>query len=264
MLRTGTILQALYERSKPAAGSLEVIDLRIGLGYVGVRLENHATGLAAMLFDAAPSGCTLLRDAGTYAGSPAASLLKYLVEGKNSLERALGLATANALTDPPRDAVDDREATACLDLRSGERVVMIGLFAPLVPRILAAGAALTVIEKNPERMKIPNERDRDEALKGCDVAIITATTLLNDTFEETVSRLGRPRGTAVIGPSTPLHPEIFHDTPVTHLGGAVVADPERVLRIISEGGGTPAMRPALRFVNLTIRRDQATAYRAHR
>jgi uncharacterized protein (DUF4213/DUF364 family) len=60
----------------------------------------------------------------------------------------------------------------------------------------------------------------------------------------------------VIGPSTPLLPEIFHDTPVTHLGGAVVTDPDRVMRIISEAGGTPAMRTALRFVNLTTKRNR--------
>jgi len=55
---------------------------------------------------------------------------------------------------------------------------------------------------------------------------------------------------ALLGPSTPLVPEIFCDTPVTHLGGAVVADSAKVLQIISEGGGTPALRPYLRFVNI--------------
>jgi uncharacterized protein len=67
-----------------------------------------------------------------------------------------------------------------------------------------------------------------------------------------VAALGAPRLTALIGPSTPLTPEIFHDTPVTHLGGAVVTDPAKVLQIISEAGGTPALRPYLRFVNLTL------------
>jgi uncharacterized protein (DUF4213/DUF364 family) len=47
-------------------------------------------------------------------------------------------------------------------------------------------------------------------------------------------------------------PEIFRNTPVTHLGGAVVADSAGVLQIISEGGGTPSLRPYLRFVNLIL------------
>jgi len=255
MLRPGTILEALYERTKPAAEGTEVLDLRVGLGYVGARLGNHSMGLAALLSGAISSGCLVLQNAGTYAGSSASSLLKYLVEGKNPLERAIGLATANALIDPPRDAMDDREATSYFNLQAGERVVMIGLFSPLVQRILSTGATLTVIEKNPERMEMPGEREKEKALKGCDIAIITATTLLNNTFEETINSLGMPRCVAVIGPSTPLLPEIFLETPVTHLGGAVVADPDRIMRIISEAGGTPAMRPALRFVNLIIKRD---------
>ena len=86
------------------------------------------------------------------------------------------------------------------------------------------------------------------------MAIITATTLLNNTFEEIINLLGTPRAVAIMGPSTPLMPAIFRNTPVTHLGGAVVADSARVMRIISEGGGTPALRPYLRFVNLILNR----------
>lgn len=84
------------------------------------------------------------------------------------------------------------------------------------------------------------------------MAIITATTLLNDTIEEVLNSLGNPRHVAILGPSTPLCPVIFQNTPVTHLGGAVIRDTNKVMQIISEGGGTRAMRPYLRFVNLLI------------
>ena len=80
----------------------------------------------------------------------------------------------------------------------------------------------------------------------------SATTLLNNTFEETINLLGKPRSVALMGPSTPLLPAIFRDMPVTHLGGTIIADSARVMQIISEGGGTPALRPYLRFVNIPI------------
>ena len=150
------------------------------------------------------------------------------------------------------DQAEDREATTYFNLQPGEKVAMVGLFAPLVKRIEATGAILTVIEKNPERLEILSPDDRQKALKECDVAIITATTLLNNTFEEMINLLGSPRLVAMMGPSTPLVPEIFRDTCVKHLGGAVVKDSARVLQIISEGGGTPALRPYLRFVNLLL------------
>jgi hypothetical protein len=255
MLKTGTILADLYERISPEAKNRRVIDLRIGLGYIGVRLDNDSTGIAAVLFDALPHGCTVVSAAGNVAGSPATDLLQYLVGGKNPLEIAMGMATANALIEqPPKDAVDDREATTYLNLQKGVNVAMVGLFAPLVSRIRATGAELTIIEKNSARIETLGDAEKNDALKSCDVAIITATTLINNTFEETINLLGTPRAVAIMGPSTPLMPAIFRNTPVTHLGGVIVADSFRVMQIISEGGGTPALRPYLRFVNLILNR----------
>lgn len=251
-LQPGTLLNRLYERLEPDAKNRRIAELRIGLSYVGVRLDHGGTGLAAVLPDAASGGCTVLPAAGKHAGSSAADLLAYLPEGKNAVERAVGLAAANALIASSCDASEDREATTYFGLKPGEKVAMVGLFAPLVERIRATGAILTVIEKNPERLDLLPPDQKQQALAGCDVAIITATTLLNHTLEETLAALASPRVVAVIGPSTPLLPAVFSGTPVTHLGGAVVADSTRVLQIISEGGGTPALRPSLRFVNLTI------------
>jgi len=249
-LEVGAILKNLYEYIAPMAKNLRVVDLRIGLGYAGVRLDNDAAGIAAVLFDTLPHGCTVMPKAGTFAGSLVGELLKYLVKGKNPLEIAIGLACANALIKPPESSDDNMEATSYFDLKPGEKVAMVGLFAPLVGKIRATGATLTVIEKNPKRLELLSEEAKQQALKECDVAIITATTLLNNTFEETVELLGTPRSVTLLGPSTPLVPEIFSDTPVTHLGGVTVADTAKVLQIISEGGGTPVLRPYLRFVNL--------------
>ncbi|MBN1472459.1 MAG: DUF364 domain-containing protein [Syntrophaceae bacterium] len=254
MIETGIILKHLYEKFESSAKGRWVADLRIGLSYVGIKLDNEAAGLAAVLPSSAVRGCTVLKEAGTYTGSPVVEALKYLVDGKNALHRAIGMATANALVFPTQGDVEDREATTYLNLQPGEKVAMVGLFSPLVERIRSSGAALTIVEKNPERLDLLSPEDKEKALKDCDVAIITATTLLNNTFEETIDLLGSPRSVVLMGPSTPLIPEIFHDTPVTHLGGAAVVDSAKVLQIISEGGGTPALRPYLRFVNLLLKK----------
>jgi len=252
MLKTGVILNRLYERLKSSAKDRKIADLRIGLGYVGVKLDNDSTGIAAVLFDALPHDCMIMPAAGSFAGSAAADLLQHLITGKNPLEIAIGLACANALIKPLADFGDNKEATTYLNLKPGEKVAMVGLFAPLVEKIRATGAILTVIEKNPQRLELLSPEAKRQALKDCDVAIITATTLLNKTFEETLGSLGKPRAVALLGPSTPLIPEIFRNTSVTHLGGIAVADSTRVMQIISEGGGTPALRPYLRFVNLLL------------
>ncbi|MEN6373727.1 MAG: DUF364 domain-containing protein [Smithella sp.] len=253
-MKQGAILNRLYDQLESSAEGRRIADLRVGLSYVGVRLDNNAAGLAAVLPDITIRGCTVLAAAGSYAGSPVKNVLKYLADGKNSLHRAIGLAAANALirSSFDEDKTEDREATTYFNLQPGEKVAMVGLFAPLIERIRSTGAVLTVIEKNPNRLEILSPEAKQQALKDCDVAIITATTLLTGTFEETIGFLGAPRLVALMGPSTPLMPAIFQDTPVTHLGGVAVQNPLRMLQIISEGGGTPALRPYLRFVNLIL------------
>jgi uncharacterized protein (DUF4213/DUF364 family) len=254
MLQTGEIARRLYDAVSREAEDLVVEDVRLGLSYVGVRLGHRRAGLAALLVHELPPGCSVFPDAGKLAGTRASSLLKNLVEGRNPLEKALGLATANAMMHPETTG-DERDSLSIMKLIPKDRVAMVGLFTPMVPKIEATGAKLSVIEKNPARMKVPGREEREKILRECTVAIITATALLNDTLEGVLADLGEPRHVAILGPSTPLCPEIFRGTPVNHLGGSIVRDADKVIQIISEGGGTTAMRPYLRFINLLLRKN---------
>lgn len=249
-LKPGAILERLYKKIKSEAEKSLIRELRIGLSYVAVNLDNGKTGLAAVLRNSTQKENVAIPDAVLYPGKYAMALLDYLTESETAPYRAFGLATANALIEPPCDCTEDREATTYFNLMPGEKVAMVGLFTPLVERIHATGAHLTIIEKNPARINLLSGEEKKQALKECDVAIITATTLLNNTLEETLTMLGRPRIVALMGPSTPLVPEIFSGTPINHLGGAIVTNHQHVLQVISEDGGTPALRPYLRFVNL--------------
>ncbi len=251
ILKPGTILNRLYEKLQPAAKNRRIAALSLGLCYAAVQLDNNAAGLAAILPEAKSSVAAIREKIALWQNHSVREILKYLLEAENGIERALGLATANALINPVIDDTENREATTLFNLRRGEKVAMVGLFSPLVERIRATGAILTVIEKNPQRLDLLSEVDKKKALRECDVAIITATTLLNNTFAEIIGGLGAPRHVALIGPSTPLLPEIFQDTPINHLGGATIAYSDKVMQIITADGGTPALRPYLRFVNLT-------------
>jgi hypothetical protein len=56
----------------------------------------------------------------------------------------------------------------------------------------------------------------------------------------------------LLGPSTPLLPEAFADTPVTWLSGIRIENPAQVLRVVSEGGGTRTFSPYVQKVNLRL------------
>ena len=252
MLPAGEIARRLFDSVFHRGENAVIEEVRIGLGYVGVGLDDERMGLAALLLHELPAVCSVFPDAGQLAGSKARSLLSNLIEGQNPLTKALGLAAANAVLHAA-PGEDEKDSLSIMKLVPEDRVAMVGLFTPMVPKIEGTGARLTVIERNPARQAILDKKEEGRILKECTVAIITATALLNDTLEKVLNGLGNPRHVAILGPSTPLCPEIFHDTPVNHLGGARVRDTEKVMQIISEGGGTPAMRPYLRFVNLLVK-----------
>jgi len=122
MLKSGAILNRLYEMIEPAAQNLCIADMRIGLSYVGIKLDNEAAGIAAVLPESSIRCCTVLKEAGTFIGSPAVETLKCLIEGKNPLRRAIGVATANALVSLTTRDNEDREATTYLHLKPGEKL----------------------------------------------------------------------------------------------------------------------------------------------
>ena len=252
MLPRGEIARRLFDSVFYRGASAVIEEVRIGLGNVGVRLDEGRVGLAALLLHELPAVCSVFPDAGKLAGSKARSLLSNIIEGQNPLTKALGLTAANAILSAA-SGEDERDSLSIMKLLPEDHVAMVGLFTPMVPKIEATGAKLTVIERNPARLAVLDKKESGRILKECTVAIITATALLNDTLEEVLNGLGNPRHVAILGPSTPLCPEIFQGTPVNHLGGAAVRDTKKVMQIISEGGGTPAMRPYLRFVNLFVK-----------
>ncbi len=220
-------------------------DVRVGGSYVAVVLSGGGIGLAARLKEFAGTQIEVPRAA--ICGRSAEALLEDMVYSTGALERSLGLAAANALIHPVVP-VTEEDTVSLMGLQPGERVAMVGLFRPITPKIEATGAQLSVIERD------TSQRERRDSLGTCDVAVITATTLLNRTLEELLTELGRPRHVAVIGPSTPLCPEIFLGTPVTHLGGSAIVNGAAVLQVVSRGGGTSEMRPFLRFVNIGVHR----------
>ncbi|MDD4870635.1 MAG: DUF364 domain-containing protein [Kiritimatiellae bacterium] len=251
MLQKNEIARRLHEYMSERMTGIKVSEVRIGVGYAAVALDKQCMGLAAVLRQEMESHCSVVTKAGKLSGMPASELLGYLTTSRNSVEMALGLATANAVlsTQAPQEESD---TLALMNLSSKDHVAMVGLFRPLVPRIEQSGAKLTILEQNKVLPNVLSFKSRGNILKTCTVAVITATSILNNTLETILNDLENPRWVSILGPSTPVCRAIFAGTPVTHLGGSVVLDRPKVLQIISEGGGTPLLRPYLRFVNLVL------------
>jgi len=236
---------------KQVAGQI-ISEVRIGLGYTAVRLDSGHAGVAWTAQSDAPC-CTHLKEAGSLTGRPARELLQMLTDENSALARSVGLATANALlAGLPLPPASRDEVISTLGITPEDHVVMVGYFAPIIAKIQKTGCQLDIVELKGHHGDTLTPEQGAEAMAHCSVAIVTGTTLVNGTCDDVLAGLGRPRATVLLGPSSPLCPDAFEGTPVTHVAGARVRNAEAVLRVVSEGGGTMLMKPNLDFETVFV------------
>jgi uncharacterized protein (DUF4213/DUF364 family) len=224
-------------------------DIRIGLGYTAVRLEDGRCGLAYTLHEEEYESCCVIPEAGTLTGRSVAELAEYL-RSADTTACAIGLAAINAVVSVPAGAVES-DILDLLPAGSEDAVGMVGYFGPLIEPLKKRARALYIFERrpNPEIGVLPESAAR-EILPQCQVAILSATTLLNHTIDDLLDFCKSAREIALLGPSTPFLPDIFSRHGVTILSGLQVVDAPQVLRVVSEGGGTRQFGPAARKLTL--------------
>jgi uncharacterized protein (DUF4213/DUF364 family) len=217
-----------------AGRGLRLSEVIIGLGFTLVCLDNRACGLAYTLRGELEPGCDAFAEAGGMSGRGLEEVLPF-IGGGSVIASSVGLAAANALLRPPEEAYA-ADLIHSLRLEAGERVVMVGRFVPMEPLLRKAGVELQAVERG----------DPPTPLRGCDVALITATSIINNTLEGLLDHITRAREVVILGPSTPYAPTAFESSPVTLLAGSQIGDEQRVRSVVSEGGGTRIMGKALR------------------
>ncbi|MBN1568633.1 MAG: DUF364 domain-containing protein [Acidobacteria bacterium] len=243
------LVDEIVEQGLAMADPHIAVDIRIGLGYTAVRLENGRCGLGYTLHEKEYESCCVMPDAGSLAGRKASELIAWM-KSPDVTACAVALATLNALITAPSAAA----ASDILDLipiGPEDAVGMIGYFGPLVEPIKKKARALHIFERKPEpEYQILPESATKDLLPQCQVVIVTATSLLNHTIDGLLDLSREAREVAILGPSTPFLPEIFKRHGVTVLSGVQVEDPAKVLQIVSEAGGTRQFLRATRKLSL--------------
>lgn len=249
------VRQRILEAARPAARGVAVLDVRIGPVYTAVRLEGKRAGLAFSGLDRNMPKRADLPERWRAAGQDAADLLA-LLEDASPSNTALGLATANALSSGPGPgSLTPGDVSEFLALPPQTTVAMVGFFAPLLPRLHASGARVTVFERDRSRHpEAHSEQEAYERLGRFDVALITATSIVNHSVDRLLAAAGGCRQVVLLGASTPMLPSAFEGTPVTALSGVIVRRPGELLRMVSEGGGSRRFRGLVRKVNIALTR----------
>lgn len=250
-------IEALIDAVLPCYKQKRIVDIRIGLGYTAVKLNSGECGVACTLRHRLKDDtCSLLPQAGTMAGIEAGEAIS-LLRSQNMLEAAVGLATINAIAAPAlpqSESTTDAPLSALLGITSADCVGMVGYISPIVKELQQCAHEVIVFDEAKPMLKgiTPTEQEA-QSLPRCDVVILSATSLLNNTFDALLEMTSKAREICVMGPSTPLLPEVFRARSVTLLAGRRILDADKVLQIVSEAGGTKRFEQVTQKVYLTLK-----------
>lgn len=250
--RIAEILHAEFARR---AAEAQVARLTIGLGYTAVETAQGDVGLSYTMVERSAS-CTRVRTYRDFEGQPVSRLLD-LLRSDNSLERSLAVAAVNALNRPaalscPDDATEG-DFMGEFGVRRGTRVAMVGFFGPVLTRLRGLGAEVHVLDRD--------HGMGDEATflvdlgRSPQVLILTATSILSDSFERFVGAAHEGVRIVVLGPTTPMVPSAYRAFPVDMLGGLAVVRTAEVVAAVRQGAGTRQLLPLCRKVSLTLERE---------
>lgn len=253
------IVDDLLDFSKDRLKKRTAVDVRVGLGYTGVLLDNQSLGVAYS-FRGEPNtsecGCEFTDRAGNLEGN--AWELAKLSLTPNVMESSVGVATLNAVIN--RDVGgEEGDILDFLDIRNGDKIGMVGNFWPTVKR-LNKNVELYVFEGDERNIRrgmgeknVYPDWAVGQILPKVDVAVITATTIQTKTIDHLLKLAKNAREIAVLGPSTPMVPKIFKNWGVTLLSGIEIKDAEKVLKILSQGGGTRTINRVSKKINLVLK-----------
>ncbi len=231
------IYQKLMESASSLMNGLKVEDVRVGIGYTAVKNSAGGLGLAYTLREDLECGCSHIPDAGSLGGRDLAEVASYFSCRNNVIKTAIGLAAINSVAPGGNGSGLSGDVLKVLDIRPDEWVGMIGHFAPIEKKIRQVTPHLFVIDRGKGYLRGNEFRVIQEILSSCKVLIITATALLNRTLEDILQAGSRARTRVLLGPSTPLYPDVFSGH-VEVLSGMVPGDKDHILQIVGQGGGT--------------------------
>jgi uncharacterized protein (DUF4213/DUF364 family) len=213
-----------------------VISVDIGLFWTAVVVEFKGArrcGLAATLSNCEFEHARLpaVEEAGQLEHRSALELANW-VFSKSYTEVGVGVATINALLPPIENPVDLAAEDYIARQGANSQVALIGHF-PFVSRLKDQVKKLWVLELKPKEDDLPASA-APEIIPQADILAITATTLINHTFEG-IFNLRKPGAKVLLlGPSTPLSPALFQYG-IDVLSGSIVEDPDTVVLLVRQG-----------------------------
>ena len=227
----------------------------VGLFFTGVKLSTGSAGGCATPLKSipeavcCPSSAMAMPFPGKLAGRRAADLAREALCG-HGVRRAVGIATVNALADycwrrrphPDVELCPGVDAFDATEIRDGDQVVVVGAFVPFLKELKRRGQPYLVLEQDPATLKadeLPFFRPAEQAadiLPQADVALITGSTLVNNTLENLLALVRPETRVTIVGPTVGMLPDAFLARGADVLGCVKITAPDAFLDLLAEGG----------------------------
>lgn len=217
------------------SSELRVKNIIHGVSWIGAELSDGHFGIA---MNTAGESYSRIKNSliGLSAKDAAACVMSW-----NMQEASEAMAVINAFYNTPeRMAVLDccvpfeRICTCDMDVK-GKNVGFIGHL--VMPGETVEGAEnVYILEREPKPGDLPDSAC-EYILPLCDLIIITGSASVNKTMPRLLE-LGKNADTIIIGPTTPMCPELIGHG-VSRLSGMVVSDRAGLVRWMTEHSGSP-------------------------
>jgi len=245
------LIEKIAGEAKALGADKRVESVCIGQAYCVTVLKSGEAGLSWVFRGNLQAGCNLALPSRPLAGKTAGELLDFA--GFSPLANSIVLSTANAVFAPHAVPETAGDFTERFEIEAGMKVGMVGHFATVERTIRAKGAELLIFDLHPKpQSDVLDAAKIPDILPGCDVAILTATAIVNETIDDLLSAASSCSHTGILGPSTPLHPACYAGTPVTSASGVLIRDPASIVQVVAEAGGMQLFKPYVDKVNVTV------------
>lgn len=195
---------------------------------------------------------------GEWLGKPAKESALRLLEDRDTLRRAVGMACLKSLLPVPEDAF------------SGNAIPMIEAVAKDVPTCFIGyfkeaaewremGRPVQIVELFPRPGDI-HWNDADEVLGSARIVLMSGLTVVNETLSAVIRRSPSACIRIMMGPTVPPSPVLF-DCGIDMLGVTLVSNMELMARYAELGGGGISNSPPGALERITIVRDRTDFHR---
>lgn len=219
------LIQNVLAQAQPLLQGRTITNAVLGLSLIGIELDDRSVGLAYMLRENLPSGCSVFGFAQNLIGHSAIDIARLAAEGTDDAQRGVGMATLNAaICSQTLPDEDPNHQYFGIDITAADTVGMIGYIPPVAERIAKTAKKLIAFDEGIMRQGgrdgIYATAQQAELLPTCDVVVMTGTVMINHSVDVLLSYCTQAREVVMVGSSTPMLPEAFRGSGVTVLAGS--------------------------------------------